>query len=237
MQTGLCEPVGGGWGEELLAHSSQLHSVPDDFSDEAAVIVEPVASGIHAALIAKVQPGDLAIVIGAGTIGLATIAALRKYTEVDKILVASKYPRQQELAKEMGADEAVQSDQLIRLARKMLGCQMTGDYLSSGADVVIDAVGSTAVLKTAMKMVRPRGRLIVCGMPGTALIDLAPLWHREVELCGAYAYGKEIEYSENKKLKGNLILPYLCDSSNSPIMTSEAFWLAGNAQKKRFKQP
>lgn len=200
MQIGLCESTGGGWSEELIAHSSQLHSVPEDFSDESAVLVEPIASSIHTALLAKVQAGDLVIVVGAGTIGLGVVAALRKYTSADKILVAAKHPHQQELAKELGADEAVAPEQAIRLARKILGCQMTGKYLSSGADVVIDAVGSSGSLKTAMQLVRPRGRLVVCGMPGVGLLDMSPLWHREIELCGAYAYGKELEYSKEQNL-------------------------------------
>ncbi len=193
IQTGNCEATGGGWGKELLAHSSQLHNVPVDFSDEAAVMVEPVASGIHAALKAKALAGDLAVVIGGGTIGLAVTAALRKYTPVEKILVAAKYSTQQKLALEMGADEAVAPDEIVRLTRRFAGCKMTGNFLSGGADVAIDAVGSAGSIKTGMQLVRPRGRLIACGMPGTSMLDLAPLWHREVELTGAYAYGMELD--------------------------------------------
>ena len=40
-------------------------------------------------------------------------------------------------------------------------------------------------------MVRPRGSVALVGMPGKVTIDLAPLWHREVRLAGAYAYGTE----------------------------------------------
>jgi hypothetical protein len=40
-------------------------------------------------------------------------------------------------------------------------------------------------------MVRPRGTVALVGMPGKVTIDLAPLWHREVRLAGAYAYGTE----------------------------------------------
>jgi threonine dehydrogenase-like Zn-dependent dehydrogenase len=40
-------------------------------------------------------------------------------------------------------------------------------------------------------MVRPRGRIVLVGMPGKVSVDLAPLWHREVALAGAYAYGSE----------------------------------------------
>jgi len=40
-------------------------------------------------------------------------------------------------------------------------------------------------------MVRPRGTVSLVGMPGKVTVDLAPLWHREVRLAGAYAYGTE----------------------------------------------
>ena len=40
-------------------------------------------------------------------------------------------------------------------------------------------------------MVRPRGRVVLVGMPGRTTLDLASLWHREVSLTGAYAYGSE----------------------------------------------
>jgi threonine dehydrogenase-like Zn-dependent dehydrogenase len=42
-----------------------------------------------------------------------------------------------------------------------------------------------------MAMVRPRGRVVLVGMPGKLHVDLAPLWHREIQLVGAYAYGVE----------------------------------------------
>jgi threonine dehydrogenase-like Zn-dependent dehydrogenase len=63
--------------------------------------------------------------------------------------------------------------------------------LSGGADVVIDCVGSAESITQSLGMVRPRGTVALVGMPGKVTIDLAPLWHREVRLAGAYAYGTE----------------------------------------------
>ncbi len=63
--------------------------------------------------------------------------------------------------------------------------------LSGGADVVIDCVGSAESISQSLSMVRPRGTVALVGMPGKVTIDLAPLWHREVRLAGAYAYGTE----------------------------------------------
>jgi threonine dehydrogenase-like Zn-dependent dehydrogenase len=56
---------------------------------------------------------------------------------------------------------------------------------------VLDCVGSAESIEDAMSIVRPRGRVILVGMPGTCRIDLTPLWHREISLTGAYAYGRE----------------------------------------------
>jgi threonine dehydrogenase-like Zn-dependent dehydrogenase len=68
---------------------------------------------------------------------------------------------------------------------------MVGSRLSGGADVVIDAVGSAASIEAAIGMCRPRGRVILVGMPGVVDLDLTALWHRETELIGTYTYGTE----------------------------------------------
>ena len=79
IQTGFCASTGGGWSTEFVAHASQIHSIPDALSDEAAVMIEPTAVGVHGALKANVPPGATVAVIGAGTMGLVTVAA----TELD----------------------------------------------------------------------------------------------------------------------------------------------------------
>src|SRR3954452_1044673 len=77
LQTGFCADTGGGWSTAMVVHPSQLHPVPDDFTDEDAVMVEPTACAVHGALRAAVTDGETVVVIGAGTLGLCTIAALR----------------------------------------------------------------------------------------------------------------------------------------------------------------
>ena len=57
--------------------------------------------------------------------------------------------------------------------------------------MVIDCVGSPESIAQSLAMVRPRGTVSLVGMPGKVTVDLAPLWHREVRLAGAYAYGTE----------------------------------------------
>ena len=191
LQTGFCESTGGGWSTEFVAHPSQLHDVPDWMSDELAVTIEPVAGGVHAALRANVKDGETVAVIGAGAMGLVTVAALRHFTNPDSIMIGAKYPVQKDLAAEFGADVVCAPGELARAVRRSTGSFMVGPRLSGGADVVIDAVGSQESIESAISMCRPRGRVVLLGMPGVVELDLTALWHRETELIGTYTYGTE----------------------------------------------
>ncbi len=191
LQTGSCASTGGGWSEVFAAHSSQLHEVADELSDEAAVMIEPTAAGVHAVLRGNVPDGGTVAVIGAGTMGLTAIAALRKFTNADAIVVAARYPHQHKAARLLGADLTVVPEELGRAIRRAAGTRVIGSTLGSGVDVTIDAVGSSNSLTDAIAFTRPRGRVVLLGMPNQVDMNLTALWHRETELVGAYCYGTE----------------------------------------------
>ncbi len=195
IQTGFCSSTGGGWAPWFWAHESQLHRIADDMPDERAVLVEPLAGGIHAALltwptIANVDDPIVAV-LGAGTMGLAAIAGLKRYLPGVRIIVGARYPHQMALAKAIGADLVVQASKLDRAVRRQAGCHLIGDTLSSGAHATIDAVGTSESVTDCLRITRPRGRVVLMGMPAEVKLDLTGLWHRETELKGAYTYGTE----------------------------------------------
>ena len=190
-QTGSCASTGGGWSQMFAAHDSQLHVVDENLSDESAVMIEPTAAGIHAVLRGNVPDGGTVAVIGAGTMGLTAIAALRRYTKVDAVVVAARYPHQHQAARLLGADLTVVPDELGRAIRRAAGTRVVGSTLGSGVDVTIDAVGSSSSLTDAIGFTRPRGRVVLLGMPNQVDMNLTALWHRETELVGAYCYGTE----------------------------------------------
>ena len=203
IQTGSCHDTGGGWATVFTAHRSQLHAVPDDMDDAAAVMVEPTACGVHAALAAHVPDGGVVVVLGAGTLGQVTLAALRAQTAPRTIIATARYPEQRRMAGLLGADLVIAPDEVRRAVRRATGSRAIGaptvggprdgvvDRLTGGADVVVDCVGSSASLSDALAVVRPRGRIVLVGMPAEVTLELTPLWHREVELVGAYTYGTE----------------------------------------------
>jgi threonine dehydrogenase-like Zn-dependent dehydrogenase len=179
--------------EGLVAHTSQLHTVPDDLGDEDAVLVEPLACALHAAQIADVQPGDNVAIIGAGTIGLLTLAAVRDRAPSATLICVAKHAGQQTAARRFGADDVCTPDRLyvegarITGARRLVG-HGNREMLLGGFDRVLDCVGSGASIEQATTITRARGRVILVGMPGELKADLAAAWLRELELKGAYGY-------------------------------------------------
>jgi threonine dehydrogenase-like Zn-dependent dehydrogenase len=167
--------------------------------DERAVLIEPFAGGIHAALLtaptvaARQDTGCPAIVavLGAGTMGLAAVAGLRRYVPDVTIIVGARYPHQRAFAAAYGADVVVAPDELARAVRRAAGCHVIGGQLSSGAHATIDAVGTSDSITDCLALTRPRGRVVLLGMPADVQLDLTGLWHRETELKGAYTYGTE----------------------------------------------
>jgi threonine dehydrogenase-like Zn-dependent dehydrogenase len=185
LQSGFCESTGGGWSLAMAAHRSQLFPVPDDLSDEAAVMIEPTACAVHAA--SAVADQSVAV-IGAGTLGLLTIAAIRALHPGIDIVATAKYPDQIRLAKVLGADRVVAPGELARVVRRDTSSLVFGDHLTGGCPCVVDCVGSETSLTQSLQIVAPRGDVLVVGMPGHTRLDLTALWHRETALRGCYAY-------------------------------------------------
>ena len=197
LQTGYCRDAGGGWSEGLVAHQSQLHAVPDDLGDEDAVLVEPLACALHAVTVADPAPGQTVAVIGAGTIGLLTVAALRERAPDTTVLCVAKHSAQKAVARRLGADHVCAPERLHGEGARLTGARrLVGhggrELLLGGFDRVLDCVGSGRSIEAAVTATRPRGRVVLVGMPGEVKVDLSVAWLRELELRGAY--GPEADF-------------------------------------------
>jgi len=195
LQTGYCADTGGGWGEVLVAHPSQIHPVPEALSDDAAVIIEPFACCVHAALRGGATKDDTVVVLGAGTIGLLTVAAVKLFTPPKRLIAVAKHPAQKDIARQLGADQVIDPDdvfQRIRFAtaaRRLDG--MDRSLLLGGVDVTFECVGRASSLSEAVRVTRGGGTVVAVGMPGDEKVDWAAIWQRELTVMGAYAYGSE----------------------------------------------
>ncbi|MCH7721699.1 MAG: alcohol dehydrogenase catalytic domain-containing protein, partial [Planctomycetes bacterium] len=201
IQTGYCRDTGGGWGESLVAHQSQVHKVPPQMSDTVAVLTEPFACALHAALRVRLTTEDTVLVMGCGSIGLLTIAALRATGCTARIVASSKYDHQTELARRMGADTVTSATASLgqryaawarELDADVLDAELGKPMVIGGASATFDCVASSQSIDDAIRFTRSNGTLVLVGMPGTPSgVDWTPMWYKELTVRAAYAYGPE----------------------------------------------
>ncbi len=189
---------GGGWGDGFTAHETEIYPVPQDLSDEQAMMIEPLSVGVRAVLHRPPEPEGWTLVLGAGIIGLTIVAALRGLFPSSRIAVVARYPHQAEMAQRLGADVIIGPDQDVyeataELTHAKLYTGMFGNrMLLGGFDVVYDCVGSARTTTDSLRLARAGGAVVMVGIKFAPLkVDLTPVWYQEVDLIGVYAHGKE----------------------------------------------
>ncbi len=204
---GFSYETGGGWGEYFIAHKSQIYKVPDQFSLEEAVLVEPFAVALHAVLRRYPPNGAKVLVLGAGTIGLLTIAALKMLPIRCKIYATAKYGFQEELAKEMGAHVVINPgkqdlyDVIAKESRGRLFKPSVGKrVIEGGVQRVYDTIATPDTIDDALRLTQPGGTVVTVGSAADAKgIDITPVWFREVDVIGSYAFSVENFRGRRKK--------------------------------------
>jgi threonine dehydrogenase-like Zn-dependent dehydrogenase len=172
--------------------------VPDGIDDEQAVLVEPAAVALHAALLGPVRSPVL--VVGAGVVGLATIAAVRAVDPSAEVVALAKHDHQAAAA-EAGGAVVVRPDGDGRHAEALAaasGARLAGPSLeqptvAGGFPTVFECVGSTSAVDLSLRFTQERGRTILVG--GSAYqhgLDLSPAWVKELNIAGSYCSGYEL---------------------------------------------
>ena len=176
----------------MLAHVSMLHPLPDEVPDQAACLHEPISIACHGLLRAPPDDGDPVLVVGAGIIGLASVAALKGLFPRCPVTVLARHPHQAEAAVARGADHVVRTDpknaHFEELAH-LVGARVVGRkahvMLMGGFPHVIEAVGSSQSVTEALRAVAHRGTVLLLGAAGISEVDLTPIWYKEAALVGS----------------------------------------------------
>lgn len=188
-------PIGGGFGDGFITPASTLLRVPDHLGDEQAILIEPAAVAIHAALRRPPRAGEHALVLGCGVIGYLLIQAIRAVQPECKITALAQFPWQADLARTYGAQHVILSgtDEYAEVAR-LTGARLyrgrTGErMLMGGFDVVFDVVGITSTLNRSLRWVRAGGTVVLVGVNLHRMnLDVTPVWYQEVDLIGAVGH-------------------------------------------------
>lgn len=174
----------GAMADGFTVRADRLHRVPDALTDVQAVLVEPLATPVHAVR----QAGDLAgggvLVLGAGPIGLFTALAARA-AGARTVIVTDPVAAKRDRAVRLGADAALAPDTpgLPDLVRERFG---------GGADVVFDCVAGSASIAQAVRSVEKGGTVMVVGVPqGPTSVPLDLVQDREITVRGSLMYVAE----------------------------------------------
>jgi L-iditol 2-dehydrogenase len=189
---GFTQHLGGGWGEQVLAHTSMLHPIPDAVSERGGSLHEPVSIACHGLLRAPPRDGDPVLVVGAGIIGLAAVAALKGLFPHCPVTVLARHAHQGEAAAACGADHVVRTDassghfaELADLTGARVVGRKTNLMLMGGYPYVVEAVGSPQSVTEALRAVAHRGTVLLLGAAGVSEVDLTPVWYKEAALVGS----------------------------------------------------
>ncbi len=170
--------------EYFVSPESLIVPLPDSVSYDRGVLTEPLAVGVHAALKADIQPGDRVAVLGAGPIGLLTLAAVRaKGAEQTVVTDVLDYSLQK--AVELGAKEThniKEDNDWIRKVKEKMG----GSF-----DKVLITAGVPGIVNDSLKLLKKGGRAVTVAMfHDQQQLDVEQLQQQEKELIGCMTYNR-----------------------------------------------
>jgi (R,R)-butanediol dehydrogenase/meso-butanediol dehydrogenase/diacetyl reductase len=146
----------GAYAEYVAVAARHAVKLPDAVDSELGALVEPLAVGLHAVAVARLRPGEIALVTGAGPIGLSVLVWARHFG-ARHVIVSEKSEGRRKMAERLGATEVV--DPSSGGTERALG-----RIAPDGPDVVFEAVGAPGLIQETIGSVRFRGRIVVVGL-------------------------------------------------------------------------
>jgi L-iditol 2-dehydrogenase len=172
----------GGLAEYVVVSEANLIPVPDGVPDEQRVLIEPLAVAVHAVERARVEPGEEALVVGAGAIGLFTALVAR--THGLEVAIAEVSAPRRRRAAALGLT-------VVDPGTRPLAAAVTGLVRPEGADVVFECVGSQDTIAAALALTRKGGRAVVVGnAPRDLRVDGLELQRGDRSLVGVLMYDR-----------------------------------------------
>jgi L-iditol 2-dehydrogenase len=152
---------------------SNFLPIPAGMSFEEAALSEPLAIALHSLRLASIRPGETVAVIGAGPIGLLTIASLRA-AKAGRVWAVEPLPHRRELARDLGADAAVEPGEAIEEILRGTG--------QRGVDCAIDCAAGEHTTSQAIQLARNAGRVLVTGIHRSLMVSMEGSAMRRKEL-------------------------------------------------------
>lgn len=198
MGIGWSEYTSGGWSEYFIAHLSGVVKLPDEVSNEEAVMIDSFSCALHAVMKNPPKENDVVLVYGCGTMGLNTIASIRALGLKNKIIAIYSRNFQKQIALKFGADLLLNSkedlfNKITEVTNAKIYFPRVGKpVIEGGVDIIYECVASHDTINNSLRFLKARGNLILIATAGIIKnIDFAPLWFRELSISGSCQQGYE----------------------------------------------
>jgi threonine dehydrogenase-like Zn-dependent dehydrogenase len=206
IHTGNSATATGGFAPRVPAHESQWIPIPDEISDDAAVLADPFSVSLHAILRTPPPPGGTALVYGAGTLGLLAIAILRLLHPHVRVLAVARFDHQARLAERFGAERVARHRPtlgILEMVAKTCDAELAVPWrglpmLLGGADVVYDTVSSPETFEVGLRLANIRGAVVALGVEPPRRFEWTPLYFKEISIVGSNGFGIE-EYDGRRQ--------------------------------------
>jgi len=206
IHTGNSSVATGGHAPRVPAHESQWFPIPDEISDDAAVLADPFSVSLHAILHNPPTDGGTALIYGCGTLGLLAIAILRVLYPNLRVLAVARFDHQARLAEQFGAARVIRHRPTRRIIEKI--AEVTGTdilrpwqglpMLNGGVDVIYDTVSAPETFEVGVRVTRSKGSIVAIGVEPPRRFEWTPLYFKEISLVGANGFGIE-EYDGHRQ--------------------------------------
>lgn len=171
----------GGMADYFTVPASRLHVVPEQFTDLQAALIEPLATPVHAVRISGGVQDKTVVIIGAGTIGLLTLATVR-FAGARRVVMTDVLASKRERALRLGADAVFDAarDDVVEAIRADLG---------ESADVVFDCVSVQATMDQSVALASKGGTIVVVGVAAAPVtVPLPQIQDHQMRIQGSATY-------------------------------------------------
>jgi D-xylulose reductase len=200
-------PVHGCLTASVVHPADFTYKLPENVSFEEGAMVEPLAVGLHAATKARVRPGDVAVVIGAGAIGIVT-ALSAVAAGCSRVVISDLQAPKLDLASRLGPIVPVNP------AKENLRQAVLEVTRGTGADLVFEASGSTKAFEGIFDLLRPAGRAVLIGMPGSPVaFDVVAAQVKEAQISTIFRYAHVFDRALGLMAAGKIdVKPLITDT-------------------------
>lgn len=177
-----CPPYQGAM-RNYVTHPAHLaYKLPQNVSTLEGALIEPLCVGLHAARLGEVELGKTVVILGAGCIGLTTLAAC-KAMNASRIIVTDLFKNRLDKALEMGADVVVNGKEEDTVARIL---ELTD---GAGADVVFETAGNRVTAAQTESLTKRGGTIVIVGnVMGDTPMNFYKIAHKELVIKTVHRY-------------------------------------------------